>query len=230
MVSEVIAGPPLSGVLNIAVKTSSMGDAEQDVSIARNFQPGHAYDIILRFSDHGMINADVYVSEWQTNPPIHEELAANMYYDLSTIETSNCYIVRSANYSYCFDGTVKGNGEGALVGMTAADTKLNPGWVDVLWSDLPTDIDLNGDGTADPLFALQNHKLSEGKVLFDLFGYTTTNADGTTTQHLTLLHHDNNAAQHFYQTVYVSCPLFTLPKTDSIRFRVTTFNGELIFE
>ena len=180
MVSEVIAGPPLSGVLNIAVKTSSMGDAEQDVSIARNFQPGHAYDIILRFSDHGMINADVYVSEWQTNPPIHEELAANMYYDLSTIETSNCYIVRSANYSYCFNGTVKGNGEGALVGMTAADAKLNPGWVDVLWSDLPTDIDLNGDGTADPLFALQNHKLSEGKVLFDLFGYTTTNADGTT--------------------------------------------------
>lgn len=58
----------------------------------------------------------------------------------------------------------------------------------------------------------------------------STNADGSTTQHLTLLHHDNNAAQHFYQTVYVSCPLFTLPKTDSIRFRVTTFDGELIFE
>lgn len=57
----------------------------------------------------------------------------------------------------------------------------------------------------------------------------STNLDGTTTQHLILLHHDNNAAQHFSQDVYVSCPLFTLPKTDSIRFHVTTFEGEVVF-
>lgn len=180
MVTEVISGPPASGVLNISVRTTSMGEAEQDVSIARNFQPGHAYDIVLRFSDHGMINADVYVSKWQTNDPIYEDMAANMYYDLSTLETSNCYIVRSANYAYCFDGTVKGNGKGELLEMSVEDTKLNPGWIDVLWSDLPTNIDLDGDGDSDPLFALQSNRLSEGKVLFDLFGYTTTNPDGTT--------------------------------------------------
>ncbi len=178
MVSEVIAGPPASGVLKIGVKTSTQ-KATQEVSIARNFQAGHAYDIVLRFSDHGMINAEAVVGEWGTNPPLDEELAANIYYDLSTNETSNCYVIRSANYSYCFDCSVKGNGNGELLGMSEADTRLNVSWVDVLSNDLPTNIDLDGDGDSDDIFTLKTNIPSENRVLFNINGYETKNSDGT---------------------------------------------------
>ncbi|MBO5806160.1 MAG: fimbrillin family protein [Tidjanibacter sp.] len=177
MVSEAIAGPPADGILRLSVKTSTQ-TAHQEVSIARNFRPGHAYDIVLRFSDHGMINSEVLVSDWVVDTPINENMAANMYYDLCGTETSNCYIIRSANYSYSFDGNVKGNGNGALLGMSEADTKLNTGWVEELWNDLPTDLDLNGDGvTGDAIFKLQSNLLTENKVLFDINGYTTTVGD-----------------------------------------------------
>ena len=67
------------------------------VAIARNFQPGHAYDIVLRFSDYGLINVDAVVGEWKLNDPIKEDVGFDMFYDLSTYGTSNCYTVRSAN-------------------------------------------------------------------------------------------------------------------------------------
>ena len=171
MVSEVIAGPPASGILRIDVKTSTQ-KATQEVSIARNFQAGHAYDIVLRFSDHGMINAEAVVGEWGTNDPIEEELVSDTFYDLSVNESSNCYVIRSANYSYCFDCNVKGNGNGELLGMTEAETRLNTGWVDVLWNDLE-DVDLDGDGTLDEVFTLKRNHPVEEKVLFMINGYKT---------------------------------------------------------
>lgn len=179
MVSEVIAGPPASGVLELSIKTSTQ-QASQEVSIARNFKPGHAYDIVLRFSDHGMINAEAMVGQWGTNPPVEEEAAADMFYDLSANETSNCYIVRSANYSYCFDSDVKGNGDGSLMGMSAADASVDVNWVEVLWSDLP-DMDLNDDGTPDEIFTLQSNRPSDDRVLFNIHGYTTGEGESLNT-------------------------------------------------
>ena len=47
MVSEVITGPPANNVLRLDISTSTHPDPHK-VAIARNFQPGHAYDIVLR--------------------------------------------------------------------------------------------------------------------------------------------------------------------------------------
>ena len=170
MVSEVITGPPANNVLRLDISTSTHPDPHK-VAIARNFQPGHAYDIVLRFSDYGLINVDAVVGEWKLNDPIKEDVGFDMFYDLSTYGTSNCYTVRSANYAYCFNCDVKGNGKGEVVGMTAEDAKLDTRWVDVLWSDLPSDVDINGDGSPDELFKLRSNHPTENKVIFDLYGY-----------------------------------------------------------
>lgn len=172
LVSKCIAAPPKSGVMSIAVKTNTQS-ALQEVSIARNFQPGHAYDIILRFSDHGLINADVSVSDWTTyGEDVNQDFGAHMYFDLSSYETANCYEISSANYSYCFNCTVKGNGVGDLLGLDAADMALDPGWIDIIWEDLPT-FDHDGDSSTPEIesVVLQSNHPAEGKVLFDVFGY-----------------------------------------------------------
>ncbi|MBQ5691013.1 MAG: fimbrillin family protein, partial [Alistipes sp.] len=116
MVAKCVAAPPTDGMLNISLSTSA-ATARQRVSIARNFKAGHAYDIVLRFSNHGLINADVSVSDWKRHDEVVEqEVDVDMFYNLSNYETANSYIVNSSNYGYCFDGTVKGNGDNSLVG------------------------------------------------------------------------------------------------------------------
>ena len=178
LVSKCIVAPPASNILSIALKTSLQSKV-QEVSIARNFQPGHAYDIVLRFSDHGIVNADVKVGEWGVYGDVEQEVGVQMYYDLSKYETANSYIVSSANYSFCFDGTIKGNGNGTLIGMSEADARVNNvGWVDIVWSDIPK-FDHDNDSTTPDvdMVAVQN-VLADGKVLFDVRGYVA--ADGTT--------------------------------------------------
>jgi hypothetical protein len=82
-----------------------------------------------------MINADASVAEWIVeDEDIEQEVSVDMFYNLSNYETANSYIVNSANYGYCFDATIKGNGNNSLVGGSA---KLNPGYVDILWDDTP---------------------------------------------------------------------------------------------
>lgn len=172
LVSKCVAGPPASGIMTISLKTSEQ-TAEQEVSIARNFQPGHAYDIYLRFSDHGIINAEVSVGEWQVHEGVKEEVAANMYFDLSRYETANSYIISSANYYYCFDGTVKGNGDGSLLGMSAEEVSVGDvGWVDIIWQDIPT-FDHDGDSSTPEveLITIEYHQLSDNKVLFGVQGF-----------------------------------------------------------
>lgn len=180
LVSKCLVAPPSDNILSVLVKTSLQNNAH-DVSIARNFKAGHAYDIILRFSDHGIINADVLVGEWGVSDnDITQDMAAEMYYDLSKYETANSYIVSSANYSYCFDGTIKGNGEGSLIGMSDADCRIdNAGWADIVWSDIPEFDHDNNPATPNELVRIANeHKLSDGKVLFDVLGYVED--DGST--------------------------------------------------
>lgn len=165
MVSKCVAAPPTDGVLNISLSTS-MAEARQRVSIARNFKAGYAYDIVLRFSNHGFINADVSVGEWKRHDEIIEqEVEVDMFYNLSNYETANSYIVNSANYGYCFDGTVKGNGDSSMVG--GATTTIAPKYIDILWDDTPM-VTING--VQRKVLMLDLHELSQGKVLFHVLG------------------------------------------------------------
>ena len=161
LVAKCISAPPADGLLHISL-TTSKAEARQRVSIARNFQAGHAYDIVLRFSDHGLINADVSVEDWiEHDHDVDQDVVVDMYYDLSRYGTANCYLINSANYGYSFNATVKGNGDGSLVGVT--DTTLNPGYIDILWSDMP-------DYKGKPTVQLVSHQLSNNRVLFNLLG------------------------------------------------------------
>ena len=164
MVAKCVAAPPTDGMLNISLSTSA-ATARQRVSIARNFKAGHAYDIVLRFSNHGLINADVSVSDWKRHDEvIEQEVDVDMFYNLSNYETANSYIVNSANYGYCFDGTVKGNGDNSLVG---GNTSLTPGYIDILWDDTPM---ITIDGVQRKALTLDMHELSLGRVLFHVQG------------------------------------------------------------
>ena len=165
MVAKCVAAPPADGVLNISLATSK-AEARQRVSIARNFKAGYAYDIVLRFSNHGYINPDVSVGEWKRyEDVIEQEVEVDMFYNLSNYETANSYIVNSANYGYCFDATVKGNGDSSLVG--GGDTSLAPKYVDILWDDTPM---ITIDGVQRKALTLDLHELSHNRVLFHVQG------------------------------------------------------------
>ena len=163
-IKEWIAAPAtiktLKG-LNISVTTvSDEITKENNISIAQNFQPGYAYDIVLRFSDKGVINAEVKISDWPDGGNINSDISiSETFFNLSANGTSNCYIVSSANFSYCFDATVKGNGSTAALAGASVDPTLDPAWVDIIWSEIPAD-----------KFKLETNKIVEGKVLFTLKG------------------------------------------------------------
>ena len=169
MVAKCVAAPPSDGLLNISLATSN-APTRQRVSIARNFKAGYAYDIVLRFSDHGFINAAVSVGEWvDFNEEIKQDVDVEMFYNLSNYETANSYIVNSANYGYCFDGTIKGNGDNSLVG--GGSTSLNPKYIDILWDDTPM---ITVNGVQRKALMLDSHELSLGRVLFHVQGADDT--------------------------------------------------------
>ena len=164
LVSKCISAPPVGDLLNISLATSG-SPTRQRVSIARNFKAGYAYDIILRFSNHGFINADVSVGEWLSyEENIEQEVEVDMFYNLSNYETANSYIVNSANYGYCFDGTIKGNGNNSLVG---GNTSLDPKYIDILWDDTPM---ITVNGVQRKALTLDSHELSFGRVMFHVQG------------------------------------------------------------
>ena len=152
------------GLLDITVTTeggSTGTTGEHELSIARDFKPGYAYDIILRFSDKGVINADVQIADWTDGGDVNSDInISSTFYDLSTTGTANCYIVSSANFGYCFNATVKGNGNSAAIGG-GIDAVLAPKTVEIIWSEVAE-------------FRLETNKIVEGKVLFNVDGNTTT--------------------------------------------------------
>lgn len=156
-VTEILAAPPVDGVLKINVKTSNTS-ATQQITIARDFKPGRSYDIRLRFSSHGLINADVEVSEWVEGDDVNVQTGGKVFFDLSSTSTANCYMISSANYNYCFDVTVKGNGAGGV--LDGLDYTLAPGYIDVIWMDQ----------CLDGKFELSSHYPSQGRALFSLKG------------------------------------------------------------
>ena len=167
IIQEWIAAPAVlsDGTNNLKVLEISVGtegDVNSQVSVAGNFMAGHAYDIILRFSDDGVVNADVQVIDWDDSPDdISTETGdGNVFYDLSHNETANCYIVSSANFAYSFDATVKGNGNLDVFPGTQIVPNLSPSFVKVIWCDQ----------AVLPYFELETNKIVEGKVLFKVNG------------------------------------------------------------
>ena len=158
-VAEFIAAPPVDNLLKLEIRMKEGDVLAQSISIARDFIPGCHYDVILRFSDHGLVNADVKVGDWSEGDEMNVTTGGDIFYDLSSNGTANCYMVSSANYSYCFNATVKGNGpDGVLDGM---DFNLpDAAYVDVLWMST----------TLDGVFELVSDRLSEGRVLFKVKG------------------------------------------------------------
>ena len=108
-IGTVLGGRPKDGILGLSVRSSHAEDLNS-VSIARDFKPGYTYNIVLRFSTSGIINADATVENWEYGGSHNVESSTSFYNDLSRYGTSNCYVVSSANMSYCFDASVKGNG------------------------------------------------------------------------------------------------------------------------
>lgn len=185
-IKEWIAAPATlqSGtkVLNITVTTANGGEGtvgSHDIAIARNFEPGYSYDIILRFTDEGTVNAEVLIEEWIDN---NEDINSNVetsstFYNLSANGTANCYIVSSANFNYCFDATIKGNGNISAMPGARIDPYISPETVKVIWSDNSELWSAEGNGSNK--FHLETNKIVEGKVLFKIIGNTADISDKT---------------------------------------------------
>ena len=162
---------PASNTLTLNVKTSELQNA-QTISISKSFKQGYHYDIILRFTDHGLINSEVIAGNWaDAADNVLEKLDGSVFFDVSQNETANCYMVSSANYNYCFDARIKGNGINGVVDGT--DVNLNPSYVKVLWQDASVTPASDGD----PGFKLLSNKIASGMVLF------TVKGNGTTSDH-----------------------------------------------
>lgn len=157
ILGQFMAPPPTDGVLHIDISTSK-SSATQGITIARDFKAGHHYDVVLRFSDHGLVNCSIEVGEWvdESDKPIEEIATGEIFYDLGADETANCYMVSSSNYNYSFLANVKGNGD--LGAYNGQNINLAPNYVDVVWMD----------ESLKDCFELRSHNLSEGRVIFSV--------------------------------------------------------------
>lgn len=171
VLGQFMAPPPSDGVLRLEIKTANKS-ASQGITIARDFKMGHHYDVVLRFSDHGLVNCTIEVDKWVFDEdPIEEVATGEIFYDLGADETANCYMVSSSNYNYSFQATVKGNGDmGAYNGQ---DISLAPNYVDVIWMD----------SSLENTFKLRSHNLSEGRVIFSVKNPDLVNERGQATGH-----------------------------------------------
>lgn len=187
-IGTILGGSPADGVLGIKAVTSEESSGNS-VSIARNFQPGHAYNIFLRFSSRGIINAEVSSSEWKydENKEYQLDHNFNLLTDLSRYGTSNSYIVSSANRGYCFTGNVKGNGtagntledrDGNVITLDADVSLKNVASVKIVRSDAVMKKSgsiwefVSESERADTtlLIDLMSNTLSDGRVIFRVPG------------------------------------------------------------
>lgn len=157
-----LAPPPTEGEISLNIHTDATEGEELNsnkrLSVAGNFQPGKAYDVVLCFSDHGVINAFTKTTEWiKYGSDIDVNLNANMYYDLSRYGSANTYIVSSGNTGYSFKGNVKGcgneKGGGSIVGVDDCSLPADS-YVEVIYQSTPN------------LIRLDANRLVDGDVLF----------------------------------------------------------------
>ena len=194
-VGTVLGGKPDDGILGLMVEAVGASDLNS-VSIARDFQPGYTYNVVLRFSTSGIVNADVTVEDWHYGGDYYTNSGSSYYNDLSRYGTANCYVVSSANMKYCFDATVKGNGvseienerlgvmipllgENPVIDISKVDT------VEILRSDavmkqdggtmkVITDMD---ERKSAEIISLDSGVLRDGKVLFTVHGNDNDKTD-----------------------------------------------------
>ena len=183
-IGTILGGAPADGVLGITAMTENQSGGNS-VSIARNFKAGHTYNIFLRFSSKGVINAEVSASDWQYEGDYTIDENFELLSDLSRYGTSNSYIVSSANRGYCFTGTVKGNGvntltdyDGNTITLPDKDIYLNTDHVGIVRTDAMMKkeggdwvlIEDKEERQEIKLIELISDKLSEGRVLFRVPG------------------------------------------------------------
>lgn len=168
--------PPANNRLDIKYKTDASNE-EKLVSIAKEFRPGYAYDVILRFTQFGIIEAAVTVGEWTGQDGEFTDVYINqgikVYNNLSRYGTANCYIINSGNFLYGFDCKVKGNGNVKLVAEN--DPSLDVNWLEILWKDsnLPEKVK-DKDGNDIPYVKLTN-KPADNLVKFEVAGNPNPN-------------------------------------------------------
>lgn len=160
-VATYLAPPPQEGLLQLDVEASS-AESEKTITIANEFKAGFAYNVVLCFSDHGVINAEVSIEKWDNAIKIEADVEAQMFYDLSRYGTANSYIVSSSNLGYSFNGLTKGCGNtlngATIVGMD--DCSLpDDSYVDLLYCE------------PEGLLELKSNKLIDRSVLFYVPGY-----------------------------------------------------------
>ena len=173
-----LAPAPADGILRIKVTTKKGGTdivKSQTLSIARDFQYGKHYQIYLRFTTHGTINAEVTVEDWQQGEFMSVESNTGLFYDLSETHTANSYIVSAAN-RYCFNATVRGNGYTGAAGIPGAPTDIyrvgEPVLAEIVWTDLVSSASEN----LDDYFSLVS-KIEEGRVFFHVKSYKSNGRD-----------------------------------------------------
>lgn len=168
-----LAAPPKEGILQLdmnTVKTSGSSDSKSNpIAIASDFKPGYAYDVVLCFSDHGIVNAEASLTEWsfKNEGGIKYDVTAEMYYDLSRYGTANSYIVASANVGYTFKGNVKGCGNengGAVIAGCNDWTLPEDSYIDILYTS-----DAENPEESE-LLKLANHSLINGNITFTVPG------------------------------------------------------------
>lgn len=135
----ILAPAPTDNILNISITTEKRAISNLNLSVSSTFQPGKHYQIYLRFSPEGVVNAEVKVADWQESNSITSDNAETVFYDLSETHTANSYIVSAPN-SYCFNATVRGNGYTGIAGIPGAAGDLylvgDPVSAEIVWTDL----------------------------------------------------------------------------------------------
>ena len=175
-----LAAPPKEGMLQLEMDTAKSQSATttstHGITIASDFKPGYAYDVVLCFSDHGVVNAEASIAEWtfKDEEGIRYDVSAKMYYDLSRYGTANSYIVASSNVGYTFSGNVKGCGNengGAIVAGCNNWTLPEDSYIDVIYTS-----DKENPEESE-LMVLEGHSLTDGKIIFSVPGNPDDHSD-----------------------------------------------------
>ena len=186
----VMAAPALENALTVTVtfeKTDGTGAAlTKKIVMSRNFKAGYRYGLTLRFSHNGLIEPVSAVEDWENVDAGVGLGDGKTYYNLSSNGTANCYIVSSANVSYCFDCTVKGNGvntvtdyRGNVYRLPDTEVSLQPDRLEILRSyavlkkrDGSQFTAVPEEDRSDPelMLSLDYDTPHEGKAMFTLKG------------------------------------------------------------
>lgn len=164
-----LAPPPSGNILEItvtAVKDGVKVVESVKTSISKDFQIGKHYQIYLRFTTHGIINAEIVAGDWiDEKDYLHVDTNTGLFYDLSEGHNANSYVVSSA-FNYCFDVTVRGNGYTGIAAIPGADPNIykvgNPVSAEIIWTDLVSE----GENLDD--YFMLSPTVVEGRLFFNV--------------------------------------------------------------